>query len=120
MAKQIEMDIVSASFDSSGITVCAKKDKYKPELEKHGWKQTPGTPIFDWNNTCIKSLDKNKHDYVFRIVKMKSDVVFPTERSSEIPAATVTGEMTCKFRNHDITKRPLGSKYIDVWCGGHL
>lgn len=65
-------------------------------------------------------MAKNKDNYTFRVVKLQTDVVYPTIRGEANPSTSVTGSMKCTFRNHTLTGQKLGSKYIDVWCGGHL
>ena len=120
MPKQIEMVVTNVNLDASGIAICTRATEYKPELEKHGWTRSKIPLSFDPNEPCIKSLDKNKDDYTFRVIKTRSDVVYPTIRGETNPATTVMGEMRCKFRNHNIVGQSLGNKYIDVWCGDHL
>jgi hypothetical protein len=60
MAKQIDMVIESADFDSSGITICTIPGDYKPELEKHGWARSSGTPIVDWGQIVHQELGKEQ------------------------------------------------------------
>ena len=119
MAKeQIEMVVTSAKFNTRGVTMCTRLTEYNPELEKHGWKRVAVPLSFDPTERCIKSLAQDKRDYTIRMNKVVSSITFPTIRGDS--ATSVDGKLECKFRNHDITGKDLGDKYIDVFCGEHL